>query len=93
MPITALIRNLGNMSSCGLLDDDDNVDIVLSKITNQDILTSGRVHPMTILLAWKTYSAGSGSLGGVGVVGERPSAAVYGQFNQLINPAQTQKFT
>ena len=39
------------------------------------------------------HYAGSGSLGGVGVVGERPSAAVYGQFNQLINPAQTQKFT
>ena len=39
------------------------------------------------------HYAGSGSIGGVGVVGERPSAAVYGQFNQLINPAQTQKFT
>jgi len=36
---------------------------------------------------------GSGSVGGVGVAGERPSAAVYGQFNQLINPPQTQKFT
>ena len=35
---------------------------------------------------------GSGSLGGVGVVGERPTAAVYSQFNNLINPPQTQKF-
>ena len=38
------------------------------------------------------HYAGSGSKGGVGVVGERPSAAVYSQFNQLINPAQTEKF-
>ena len=36
---------------------------------------------------------GSGSLGTVGATGERPSAAVYGQFNQLINPPQTTKFT
>ncbi len=39
------------------------------------------------------HYAGSGSKGGVGVVGERPSAAVHGQFNQLINPALTEKFT
>tara|TARA_B100001778_G_scaffold334113_1_gene344467 strand:- start:1392 stop:2423 length:1032 start_codon:yes stop_codon:yes gene_type:complete len=38
------------------------------------------------------HYAGSGSLGGVGVSGERPSAAVYGQFNNLINPPQTDKF-
>ncbi len=36
---------------------------------------------------------GSGSLGGVGVDGERPTAAVYRQFNNLINPAQTTNFT
>ena len=38
------------------------------------------------------HYAGSGSKGGVGVVGERPSAAVHGQFNQLINPPLTEKF-
>ena len=38
------------------------------------------------------HYAGSGSLGGIGVVGERPSAAVYGQLNNLINPPQTSKF-
>jgi len=38
------------------------------------------------------HYAGSGSLGGVGVAGERPAAAVYGQFNNMINPPQTDKF-
>lgn len=38
------------------------------------------------------HYAGSGSKGGVGVVGERPSKAVHSQFNQLINPAQTTRF-
>ena len=35
---------------------------------------------------------GSGSLGIVGTSGERPTAAVFGQFNQVINPPQTDKF-
>jgi len=36
---------------------------------------------------------GSGSLGNKGATGDRTSAAVYGQFNNLINPPQTTKFT
>jgi len=39
------------------------------------------------------HVGGSGSLGTVGATGERPTAAVYGQFNQLINPPQTTRFT
>jgi len=36
---------------------------------------------------------GSGSLGTVGATGDRTSAAVWGQFNSLVNPPQTTKFT
>lgn len=36
---------------------------------------------------------GSGSLGTVGATGDRTTAAIYGQFNQLINPPQTTRFT
>ena len=39
------------------------------------------------------HAEGSGSLGTVGATGERPTAAVYGQFNNLINPPQTTRFT
>ena len=36
---------------------------------------------------------GSGSLGTVGATGDRTTAAVYGQFNNTINPPQTTRFT
>jgi|TARA_Y100000310_G_scaffold36717_1_gene34578 hypothetical protein len=39
------------------------------------------------------HREGSGSLGTVGATGERPSAAVFGQFNSLINPPNTTTFT
>ena len=36
---------------------------------------------------------GSGSLGTKGATGDRTAAAAFGQFNSLINPAQTKDFT
>ena len=39
------------------------------------------------------HQEGSGSLGTVGATGDRPSAAVFAQFNQLINPPKTDRFT
>ena len=36
---------------------------------------------------------GSGSLGTKGATGDRTTAAVYGQFNNMINPPQTTRFT
>ena len=39
------------------------------------------------------HREGSGSLGLVGSTGDRATQAVYGQFNQLINPPQTSDFT
>tara|TARA_R110000744_G_scaffold48267_4_gene105623 strand:+ start:2788 stop:3828 length:1041 start_codon:yes stop_codon:yes gene_type:complete len=39
------------------------------------------------------HREGSGSLGTKGAAGDRTTAAVYGQFNNLINPPQTKNFT
>ena len=39
------------------------------------------------------HVGGSGSLGTVGATGDRTTAAVYGQFNNTINPPQTTRFT
>jgi len=39
------------------------------------------------------HEGGSGSLGTKGATGDRTTAAVYGQFNNLINPPQTTRFT
>lgn len=61
MPITALIRNLGSMTSSGLLKSlCDETSLVIDKITNEEALKRSRIHPMTIMMALKTYNSGSG---------------------------------
>jgi 60 kDa SS-A/Ro ribonucleoprotein len=61
MPMTALIRNLGSMTSSGLLKPlADETSLVIDKITNEEALKKSRIHPMTIMLALKTYSKGAG---------------------------------
>ena len=39
------------------------------------------------------HREGSGSLGTVGATGDRTTAAIFGQFNSLINPPETTNFT
>jgi 60 kDa SS-A/Ro ribonucleoprotein len=47
MPVTAMIRNLGNMSKCGLLVAmSDAAKKVSETLTNDEILKKGRVHPI-----------------------------------------------
>ncbi len=61
MPMTALIRNLGGMTSSGLLKSlSSETSLVIDKITNEDNLQKARVHPMAIMMALKTYSNGAG---------------------------------
>lgn len=63
LPYTALIRNLARISSYDLLAvGSDNAKYVRDRLTDGDNLRKARVHPMTLLIAWKTYAAG-GSLG------------------------------
>lgn len=61
MPITAMIRNLGNMSKVGLLVPGawDVVGHVTSNLTDQEKLRRGRVHPISLLSALRTYGSGS----------------------------------
>ena len=64
MPITALIRNLGNLSKCGLLVPlSDAENLVVSKLTDEEALRRGRVHPIQVLIALKTYASGRGLRG------------------------------
>lgn len=63
MPYMALIRNLARLSSYDLLAaGSSNSKFVRERLTNGDNLRKARVHPMSILLAWRTY-AGGGSVG------------------------------
>jgi 60 kDa SS-A/Ro ribonucleoprotein len=63
MPITALIRNLGVMSSRGIFEDETITNAVVGYLTNQNVLKNGRVHPVAILLAKLTYQSGHGLKG------------------------------
>lgn len=65
MPLTALIRNLGNMGSAGLLKEGafDVINTVVEKITDADYLHKSRVHPVAVLIASETYYQGHGTLG------------------------------
>lgn len=65
MGTTALIRNLAKMTSIGVLNSnlDKNTKLVVSRLTNPEIVKASKVHPLNILLAMKTYSSGRGLKG------------------------------
>ena len=63
MPIGATLRNLGRLSSLGLLTKfSDNQKTVMNRFTPESI-KKGRLHPLTILLALRVYESGEGVLG------------------------------
>lgn len=63
MPMTALIRNLGKMSSMKLFDKRENEELAVNSLLNVKKLKYARIHPMKILLAMKTYEQGHGDKG------------------------------
>jgi 60 kDa SS-A/Ro ribonucleoprotein len=64
MPMTAMIRNLGKMTSVGLLAPlSDGVAQVCSKLGNESALKKARVHPIGLLAALHVYGQGKGVRG------------------------------
>lgn len=64
MPMTALIRNLGKMSSVGLIKPFSNaLQLVLKKLRDEKALQRARVHPLAIIMAQKIYARGYGHKG------------------------------
>ena len=64
MPMTAMIRNLGKMSSIGLLEPPtDAAQKVCTVLRDQDKLTKAKIHPFSVLVALKTYQEGHGDKG------------------------------
>lgn len=61
MPITATLRNLANLTNKGIFGNIENLKILETKFS-KDILLRGRVHPISVVSAYKIYSAG-GTLG------------------------------
>lgn len=61
MPLTAMLRNLGNMSKCGLLTPlSDASKLVAERLCNVERLKQARIHPLAVLVAMKTYAQGHG---------------------------------
>lgn len=64
MPMTALIRNLGKLSTLDVLKElSTSEKIVIEKLTSDEEIKSSKIHPLTLLVAIKTYSSGRGFRG------------------------------
>lgn len=64
MPMTAMIRNLGKMSTIGLLKPlSANAATVCKRLKDETLLKRARIHPFNVLLALKTYESGRGDKG------------------------------
>jgi 60 kDa SS-A/Ro ribonucleoprotein len=64
MPIGALLRNLGSLTEIGVIRADErrNLDHVENILNDKNRLRKGRIHPIDVLKALKTYQSG-GTLG------------------------------
>lgn len=65
MPMTAMIRNLGRMTSLGMFTTKmgNNTKRVVSQLTDKEALKKANVHPINILNAMKVYEQGHGEKG------------------------------
>lgn len=64
MGMTALIRKLGQLTNIGVIKPmSENLKTVVAKLTDADAMKKGRVHPITLLNAFKQYQAGAGERG------------------------------
>ena len=75
MPFTALVRNLGKMSSLGLFADPVVEQLVGDHLRNGEIVKSSRIHPVQLLVAQLTYSRGQGVKGKLSWVVSQPIAS------------------
>lgn len=60
--LTWILRNLGNLTSRGVLDDRANLEHVLNRMKAEQ-LNRARVHPLAIFQAMRTYGSGKGVKG------------------------------
>ena len=64
MPMTAMIRNLGKMTSLGLLKPfSDAKRLIVRKLSDETALKRARIHPLAVLVAQKIYAQGHGDKG------------------------------
>ncbi len=90
MPLTAMIRNLGNLSKCELVTQGSQAAAkVVEKLQNQEALKKARIHPLGVLTALSVYKAGrsmkgSGTWQAVPKVCEALDEAFYKTFENVV---------
>lgn len=63
MPMTALVRNFGGMTSRGVFNDSQLTQLVIDKLTDQAAIKYSKIHPAALAIAWFQYRAGRGDKG------------------------------
>lgn len=64
MGVTALVRNLGKLTAVGVVGPLSNcAKQVLEALRNSDQIKRSKIHPVQLLVAYKTYSNGHGDKG------------------------------
>ena len=63
MPLTALLRNLGNLTAHSVLTDETTLRLVMSHLVHPDTIKFSKIHPVSVLTAWFTYRKGQGNHG------------------------------
>src|SRR5882724_5301503 len=89
MPMTAMIRNLGKMTSLGLLAPfSDAKRLIIHKLKDETALKRSRIHPLAVLVAQKIYAQGHGDRGAlkwspVSAIMDGLDAAFYATFSNV----------
>src|SRR3984957_2800952 len=89
MPMTAMIRNLGKMTSLGLLGPfSDAKKLIVRKLRDATALKRARIHPLAVLVAQKIYAQGHGDKGSlkwspVPAIVDALDAAFYATFQNV----------
>lgn len=85
LPFTALLRNLGRLSSLGLVGTfGSGENLILNKLNDRGQMRKSRIHPFSVLLALKTYAQGHGFRGSLSW---DPNSAVKDALNDLFYAA------
>lgn len=76
MGMTALIRNLGKISSMEMTSPLSDTSIkICKKLTDEELLQAARIHPVNVLSALKVYESGRGLKGKLSWVPDRAICA------------------
>lgn len=64
MPLGALVRNLANMTRIGLIKPMSEASrLVYERLSDRSAIRAARMHPLSLLVALKTYKSGKGLRG------------------------------